>query len=324
MGPLADAGEAWPGVRRDHAVVDARMKVLVTGGAGFIGSRLVGALLGHGWQGVVLDDLSSGRRDAVPTGTEIVVQDVADGATVEVIADVRPDVVIHAAAQVSVPKSMEAPWDDQRVNVLGTQHVIRGCQLAQDARLVFVSSGGAIYGETTGATEETSPAPMSYYAVHKYVGERYVELSGLPYAIARPSNVYGPGQRAGLEGAVVAVFADALRTGQGVTIHGSGEQTRDFVHVDDVVSALIAMADSKEDGTWNIATGVAVTINELLKTMVEVFGVTVPVTRTDTRAGDVRNSCLLADHIARDLGWRASITLREGIGTLRAEAGSAG
>ena len=223
------------------------MRALVTGGAGFIGGHVVARLVRDGWETAVLDDFSSGSRDGVPPEAEVCEVDVADARATDEIVRLRPEVIVHAAAQVSVARSMVDPGEDWRVNVLGTQRVIEGARRV-GARVVFLSSGGAIYGNTEGADEDALPSPMSYYAVHKYVAERYLALSGVSYAIARLANAYGPGQRAGLEGGVVAVFAEALASGEPITIHGSGDQRRDFVHVDDIVEALAGDGRDVEGG----------------------------------------------------------------------------
>ena len=289
---------------------------MITGGAGFIGSHLARRMLRDGWRVSVIDDLSGGTRDAVPSGAELIVQDVSSEAVVEAIADLEPDVVIHAAAQVSVPTSMSDPRADWNVNVVGTYNVVRGCLASNAARLVFVSSGGAVYGETGGADESSLPCPKSYYAAHKYVAERYVEMSGLGYAIARLANVYGPGQRAGLEGAVIAMFASAIVGNRDIVIHGTGEQSRDFVHVEDVVDALVLMGESGQSGLWNVGSGHETKVVELLRAMWRASGRMTPVSHLPERPGDVFRSRLIIDRIKDDLGWSPSVSLDEGIRTV--------
>lgn len=292
--------------------------VLVTGGAGFIGSHTVDRLLGAGARPVVLDDLSGGDPGNVPSSVPIICLDVASPATIDQIADLRPDAIVHAAAQVSVPRSMAEPVRDREVNLIGTANVIEGARQAGNCRVVFLSTGGGIYGETVEpASEESLPGPKAYYSVHKYAAERYLELSGLPYAIARLANVYGPRQRTDLEGGVVAIIAERLATGKPITIYGSGEQRRDFVHVVDVADALIAMLRTPEQGMWNVGTGRATTINELLAEAERVYGPAVAVDREPSRAGDVFSSCLAIDKITRDLGWAPALTLNDGLRTLR-------
>jgi UDP-glucose 4-epimerase len=289
-------------------------RILVTGGAGFIGSHLVEALMTRGDEPVVLDNFSTGDIANLPSGLEIVTADIASPEVVDQIVAARPTAVIHAAAQVSVPRSMEDPERDRAVNLLGTAHVIEGARRVSRCRLVFLSTGGGIYGETvTPATEESLPRPKSFYSVHKYAAERYVELSGLPYAIARLANVYGPRQRTDLEGGVVAIFAERLAQGEPLTIFGSGCQRRDFVHVSDVVTAVLAMLDADVDRIWNVGTEVATTLNELLTISERVIGPSVEVRREQPRAGDVFNSCLAIGRISTELGWAPRIPLIDGI-----------
>jgi UDP-glucose 4-epimerase len=292
------------------------MKVLVTGGAGFIGSHLVENLLRRGNDVVVLDDLSSGQRPNVPSGVEFVLADVSEPAVVDCIASIRPDAILHLAAQVSVTGSMARPDRDLAVNVLGMRHVIEGGAAAGSGRLVFVSSGGAIYGETEGAAEDDQAEPASYYGIHKFVAERYLELSGRSYGIARLANVYGPRQRADLEGGVVAIFAGRLRSGEPIDLFGTGEQSRDFVHVSDVVSALIAMLVAPHNGLWNVGTGRATTINGLLSTMEQAISPATVVRWHDARAGEIFSSVLSIDRIRSDLGWAPAVSLADGVSNL--------
>lgn len=289
------------------------MKVLVTGGAGFIGSHIVTALASSDFEVVVLDDLSGGRRDALPAGVELVIADICEAATPDIVRGLAPEVVIHAAAQVSVARSMADPARDRAVNLAGTEHVLRGAAQAGARRFVFLSSGGAVYGETRGASEDDLPHPESYYAIHKWAAEQYVATSGMPYAIARLANVYGPSQRTDLEGGVVAIFAERLAAGEQVTIHGDGEQRRDFVHVADVASAVLAMADSERSGCWNVGTGRSTSINELLAEMEDVLGVRAERQHVESRPGDLRSSRVLVDKIRDDLGWRPLYDLRAGL-----------
>ncbi len=291
--------------------------VLVTGGAGFIGSHLVDHLVRTGSRAIVLDDFSSGNPANVPSGIEVIRADIAHPETIDAIATARPHAIVHAAAQVSVPRSMADPDLDRAVNLVGTEHVIAGARAAGGCRIVFVSTGGGIYGETPApATEQTLPQPKAFYSIHKYAAERYLELSGLPYAIARLANVYGPRQRSDLEGGVVASLAERLAAGLPITINGVGEQRRDFVHVADVVRALIAMLYSSANGLWNVSTGTMTSVNELLREAERVFGAATIVDYAPARPGDIFQSCLAIEAIQRDLGWSPAISLPDGLRTL--------
>jgi UDP-glucose 4-epimerase len=292
-------------------------RAIVTGGAGFIGSHLVDRLLADGAAVLVVDDLSSGRSEQIPGGASLERLDVAGDDIDRVFAAWRPDVVFHLAAQASVPMSIKAPLRDLAVNVTGSHRVAAAARDAGAQRLVFVSSGGAVYGETSrAATETTLPAPTSYYGVHKLAAEGHIALAGLPYAIARPSNVYGPRQGAGLEGAVVAAFIEQAVLSGVLRIHGDGRQTRDFVHVDDVVAALLRLAEpGMPSGTWNVASGRSGTILSLAETVERAVGRPLEREFTATRPGDVRHSAVSASRL-KTIGWRPSIGLAAGIGGL--------
>jgi UDP-glucose 4-epimerase len=300
-------------------------RALVTGGAGFIGSHLVDHLVAGGDEVLVIDDLSTGTDANLPPTVRLERLDIATGDLDGPLAAWRPDVVFHLAAQASVPVSIAEPLRDLAVNVVGTHRVGAAARAAGAGRLVFVSSGGAIYGDTqTPATEEARPVPASYYGVHKLAAEGHVALAGLPFAIARPSNVYGSRQPIGLDGAVIAAFVDqATRTGR-VRIHGDGLQTRDFVHVDDVVKALDLLGRAETPtGIWNVATGRSITILELAAIVERALGRPIEQERTAPREGDVRSSRLSADRLA-GLGWRPSIDLLSGVTALVAPARAAG
>jgi UDP-glucose 4-epimerase len=291
--------------------------ILVTGGAGFIGSHVVERLVAGGEPVVVLDDLSAGDAALVPEGVRLVEADVANPGVRDLIVDLEPRAIIHAAAQISVPRSVTEPGRDRAVNVGGTEHLIAAARECREVRVVYLSSGGGIYGNTLEpATEDTQPQPMSPYSHHKLAAEECLTQSGLPHAIARLANVYGPRQRAGQEGAVAAIFAERLQHGLPITIHGDGEQSRDFVHVSDVVDALVLMLRSPMNGIWNVGSGTPVTINALLSAAERVFGPAVGVNHAPARAGDVRDSALNVEKIARELGWQAQVGLDAGMQTL--------
>ncbi len=296
--------------------------MLVTGGAGFIGSHIVEALLAGGHAVAVLDDLSSGSAAHVPPGVTLHRLDVASDDLTPAFRGEPYDAIVHLAAQVKVQLSMADPARDLAVNVIGTRRLLEVAAAgARPARFVFMSTGGAIYGETERAADErTLPDPRSYYAAHKLCAEHYVRLSGLSHAILRPSNVYGPRQRSDLEGGVVAIFTERLRAGQPIELYGDGEQTRDFVYVKDLVRATRAALAFRRSGTWNIGSGEAITIRALLERLAAAIAPPVAVIPRPPRAGDLRHSCLDAGLAARDGLWTPTYTLDAGIADMLSDA----
>ncbi len=286
----------------------------MTGGAGFVGSHLVDRLTRDGVAVLVVDDLSTGRMDNLPSSVTLEEVDIATDELEAMFRRWRPDVVFHLAAQASVPLSLKDPMRDLAVNVVGTHRVASSARLAGAERLVFVSSGGAIYGETSRpATERTTPKPSSYYGVHKLAAEGHVSLCGIPFAIARPSNIYGPIQTGGLDGAVVAAFVEAASSTGSIRIDGDGSQTRDFVDARDAVEALLLLADQDTPvGTWNIASGRRVSITELADLVEAALGRPLIRTSSSSRPGDVQHSSVSSTKLRR-LGWRPRRDLATGV-----------
>lgn len=302
------------------------MPVLVTGGAGFIGSNLVDALLEQGDEVVVLDDLSTGRAenlaDAISRGARLIEGDVADSGFVDqLFGEVRPEAVHHLAAQVDVRRSVADPQADARVNVIGALSVLEAARAHGVARLVYVSTGGAIYGDAADyPTAETAAIqPMSPYGTNKYAAELawdlYARLHGMSTATLRLANVYGPRQDPMGEGGVVAIFCRELLEGAGAVIFGDGEQTRDFVEVSDVARACLAAGASDVRGPFNIGSGTETTVNRLAEVVSDALeGRSLEVTHQPEREGEVRRSCLDASKAARELGWEPLVGLPEGLG----------
>jgi len=291
--------------------------VIVTGGAGFIGSHVVDALLADGYGVSVIDDLSSGDAGRVADEAELVELDVVDFSALRaVVEEVRPRAIFHLAAQASVVVSVEDPGRDCEVNVKGTLNVVRAAE-ACGAPVVFTSTGGALYGDEapmpTG--EDRIPAPLSPYGASKWAGEAYVKTwslsSGIPHAVCRLGNVYGPRQSPHGEAGVVAIFAHRLYSGKAPKLFGHGKPTRDYVYVGDVVSALLAA--SGRSGTYNIATGVETDVATVWRELSSAAGRQIEPELADLRPGELTHSCLDIGLAQRELGWRAEVGIAEGL-----------
>ncbi len=306
----------------DLLYMKKRPTVLVTGGAGFIGSHVSEALHAQGWRVDVLDNLSAGGAEHIHPDAKLHVGDIRSHADLcEVFRDVEFDIVVHCAAQTSVHRSMLDPELDYAVNVTGTRNVLAIAKSHAVRRFVFVSSGGAIYGETAApASERTLPSPRSYYGLHKYAAEQIIRTDEVPYAILRPSNVYGPRQRFDAEGGVVAIFLARLLTGRPIEIQGSGRQVRDFVHVSDVVSAVLATFASDSDTVWNVASGQAVTILELAETIAALAHQSAQVSYGPRRPGDIDRSVLSTAALRATGLWGPPLPLAAGLQLTFADA----
>ena len=303
-----------------------KRRVLVTGGAGFIGSHVADAFLGAGWDVTVLDNLSRGRRQNVPSGAEFLLLDVGSVEAREVIAARRFEVISHHAAQVDVRTSVADPLLDARENILAPINVLEGARLGGTRRVIAISSGGVVYGERRPPHPETAPKlPLSPYGCSKLAGEHYLacyaQLHGVEGVALRYSNVYGPRQDPHGEAGVVAIFGDRVRVGQSLTIYGDGEQTRDYVYVTDVARANLLAAEADlpaADGTidaraFNIGTGVQTSVNTLAQTMIEAAGARVAVQHAPARTGELLASALVIEKAGRVLGWTPKVGLAEGL-----------
>ena len=286
------------------------MQAAVTGGAGFIGSNLVDALVARGDEVTVVDDFTSGGRSNLNPGAAVLEHDIA--APFEIAADV----VFHLAAQADVQTSMRRPEYDAMVNVVGTVNVLAAARRA-GAQVVFASSGGAGYGECPGPVDEGFPfLPLSPYGIAKKCGEEYLagwnRIHGTSHVSLRLANVYGPRQDSGLEGGVVAIFLERMASGDPTVIFGDGSQGRDFVFVADVVDALLA-AVGRRGGPYNVGTGVETSIAELHAACAKVAGIEPQPVLADARLGDVQRSVLDSSLAARELGWHAQVELADGL-----------
>jgi UDP-glucose 4-epimerase len=300
---------------------------LVTGGAGFIGSNLVDALVARGDAVTVVDDLSTGRRGnldgALVAGAELVELDIRDAAGLAALAaEKQPRTVFHLAAQIDVRKSLEDPAFDAAVNVGGTANVLEAARGAGSARVIFVSTGGAIYGEGEGQQlpldESTAIAPMSAYGQSKYAAEGYLalyeRLYGLSTMALRLGNVYGPRQDPLGEAGVIAIFCGLLSSGGRPTVYGDGTQTRDYIYVGDVVAAALAAAESGVTGPVNIGTGEETSVLELASALRRLGGAeSFEPELAPPRAGEVQRVSIDASRAERELGWRPATSLDEGL-----------
>jgi UDP-glucose 4-epimerase len=290
------------------------MRAVVTGGAGFIGSHVVDALLARGDEVHVLDNLSKGRAENVAAGAELHVADVRDPDAVFDAA--RPDAVFHLAAQADVRVSVERPDLDADVNVLGTVRVLEAAR-RHGAPVVFASTGGAIYGECDGpAPENAERRPLAPYGASKLAGEEYLatwnRLYGLSHVSLRFGNVYGPRQEPHGEAGVVAIFMGLLRDGGTPRIYGDGRQTRDYVYVGDVVEAVVAAAGGA-GGVLNVGTGVETSVLELYDAIQRAAGVEREASHAEARLGELQRSVLDVSLAAERLGWRPAHSLDAGL-----------
>lgn len=297
------------------APTDRLGHVLVTGGAGFIGSHVVEMLLGEGWQVTVLDNLSSGSLAHLPAAVPLWLADITSPAALRRLPEKGSiQAVVHCAGQTSVAVSMRCPQLDWAVNVWGTANVVVWAREMGVRHLVFLSSGGAIYGDSETPAREDAPArPKSFYGRHKLLAEMLVRSSGLSYAILRPANVYGPRQRYGGEGSVVTTFLHSLLRGRPLEVHGDGRQVRDFVYVDDVAAAVHLALLWPRNVTWNVATGRPTSILELASVLADLTGRPLEIHFGPPRPGDVRRSLLDPSALLATGRWGPPISLVEGL-----------
>jgi UDP-glucose 4-epimerase len=298
---------------------DARLPVLVTGGAGFIGSHIVDAFLKKGHDVVVLDDLSTGDRARVNEKARFVSGDIRSTDLVSLFRDQRIDTIFHLAAQIDVRHSVADPVNDAEINVLGTIRIAQAALEAGVSQIVFSSSGGAIYGDPEGfsAAESHPLNPYSPYGVAKLAGEKYLEAlargSKLVVTNLRYSNVYGPRQDGRGEAGVIGIWMNHLLSGQQALIFGTGEQTRDFVQVRDVVAANVAAHDRRQAGTFNIGSGVETSVNELYRLVAQAVGTEMKARYEPPKPGEQMRSVLDPSRAKEGLGWTASVGLPEGL-----------
>lgn len=299
--------------------------VLVTGGAGFIGSHVCEAFRGDGWRVIAVDDLSSGRRENVPDGVELVEMDIRSDDLGELMKDRRVDLVNHHAAQIDVRISVARPRHDASINVDGWLNVLQSAHEAGAARVIYVSSGGVVYGEPDQipTAEDAPKAPISPYGVSKLAGEHYMffyrRVHGLEGIALRYSNVYGPRQNPHGEAGVVALFSRRLLDGENLRVFGDGEQTRDYVYVGDVAAANLAAATipaaepaSIDDVAFNVATGTETSVVELADALISISGRQAEREFAPARPGELERSCLDVKKLEAT-GWAPAVDLTGGL-----------
>jgi len=296
---------------------------LVTGAAGFIGSHISDRLLAEEYSIVGIDDLSSGKLSNLPDGFDLRRMDLRNPLVRDVVAEIRPDVVLHLAAQMSVAVSAREPMRDAEINVVGTLNLLEGIRALESHTTKFVhfSSGGTVYGEPIGlpASEETPVQPLSPYAASKLAVETYLpvyeRLCGLQHSVIRLGNVYGPRQDPHGEAGVVAIFAKAMLGDQPMRIFGPGTDERDYVYVDDVVEAVLKVAESSLSGPFNIATGIGTNPNRIFELIAKLCDYDKEAVHVAPRAGDIEKIYLDVSKANNELNWSPKVSFEDGLKT---------
>jgi UDP-glucose 4-epimerase len=291
------------------------MKVLVTGGAGFIGSSIVDALRARGDDVVVVDDISTGNRANLAPDVSLRVADVSDAKALrEAVRGETFDAVVHCASKTKVVESMEKPDLYRRVIVEGTRNVVRVAEELHARMLVNISTGGAIYGDTPVCANETVPVDAaSNYGKFKAEAEQIVAAARTPSITLRLANVFGPRQRQDLEGGVIAIFLGRWSRGEELLLYGDGTAQRDYVYVGDVADAVLASFAGKWNGIYNIGSGVATSVNDLIGALSGILGPPSGVTKAPERPGEIQRSCVDASKAKRDGLWQLRTPLMEGL-----------
>lgn len=299
--------------------IEERMKILVTGGAGFIGSHVVDEFVAHGHQVIVVDDLSTGRRENVNPAAKLYQVDIRSKELDRVLELEKPEVVDHHAAKANVRESLEQPIQYADVNILGSLNLLACSSKYGVRKFIYISTGGAEYGEPDYLpVDETHPIrPLCPYGVSKHSVEHYLEIYrssfGLDYTTLRYANVYGPRQDPFGEAGVVAIFADKMLKSLQAVINGDGEQERDFVYVSDYAAANVLALDRGSGGTFNIASGQGTSINQIFRSLAEITGYRLPEVHGPAKPGEVFKIYLSYDKARRELGWQPRVGLDDGL-----------
>lgn len=294
------------------------MKVLVIGGAGFIGSHIVDMLIDKNYEVCIIDNMSHGKKENINSGAKFYKMDIRNPEIIDIFKTEKPDYVVHEAAQINVSNSIINPIEDAEINIIGSINVLEACKQTKVKKIIYPASA-AIFGNPRYLPiDELHPLDMiSPYGVSKHTVEHYLkvykELYDIDYVILRYSNVYGPRQSSSGEGGVVAIFCDRLMKGQAPVIYGDGEQIRDFVYVKDVAAANIMALESDKCGTYNVSTNTKTSINELLKCIESSFNLFAKPIYKEARIGDIEESYMAYDKIYKELGWKPRYGLECGV-----------
>ncbi len=295
------------------------MKILVTGGAGFIGSHLVDALVERGEEVLVIDDLSSGKREYVNPKVQFVERDICMSAALDVMRAFKPEVIFHLAAQKSVPESLKHPAKDAAINLVGLCNILEAIPGSKLKKFIFASTGGAMYGDNAKlpATETQPAQPSSPYGISKYSSERYLDvwskLHNFQATVLRPANVYGPRQDPFGEAGVIAILAKRAVEQQPMRVFGTGKHTRDYVYVADIVQAFLKALDTETSGTYNIGTSQETSVLDIIASLSKVSGRELPIDQQPEVVGEMERSSLDASKARATLHWQPEVPLQEGI-----------
>ena len=296
------------------------MKILITGGAGFIGSHTVDKLINSGYDVCIVDNLSTGNEKNLNNKAKFYNLDIRDEKIADIFKKERFDTVFHFAAQINVRKSVENPSFDVDVNVNGTINIITNfLKYGKGRKFIFSSTGGAIYGETNviPTPENVIPYPLSPYGISKLTVEKflnyYAYFSNLEYVALRYGNVYGPRQNPYAEAGVIAIFIGKILKGTNCTIYGSGNQTRDFVFIDDVVKANLLCFEKNISGIFNVGTEKETSVNQILNYLKKISGKNVKVVYAEKKEGDIERSCLSVKKINKEIGWKPEVNIEKGL-----------